>query len=189
MNGKKVFFLLIFLFSVSTAIYSFKWDIFPLLVSFFILIYFFYKFNAGSFNKSNLDNFPFKYKKKQFLLSKKELSFYNFLRDNISDKYSIMCSVRLIDVIEPVDKRDYTAKAKIIQKHIDFLIVTSWYLNPVLAIELNDSSHRDSKRFERDNFLDLAFQTAWLPLIFVSTRDLSKKEYLKKLLSEFIELS
>lgn len=140
-------------------------------------------------NNDKLNKFPFKYKKKQFLLTKKELSFYNFLKNNIPDKYSIMCSVRLIDIIEPVDKRDYTAKAKIIQKHIDFLIVTSWYLNPVLAIELNDSSHRDPKRFERDNFLDLAFQTAWLPLIFVSTRDLDKKEYLRKLLSEFIELS
>jgi very-short-patch-repair endonuclease len=134
------------------------------------------------------NSFNLKYKKKDFLLTKKELSFYNFLVDNISDKYSVMCSVRLIDIIEPLDKKDFTARAKVIQKHIDFLVCSKWYLNPILAIELNDTSHRNSKRYERDNFLDLVFQSAWLPLLFVSTRDLGKKEYLKSLLSDFIEI-
>ncbi|SFV68024.1 hypothetical protein MNB_SV-13-1334 [hydrothermal vent metagenome] len=37
--------------------------------------------------------------------------------------------------------------------------------------------------------MDLAFQSAGLPLIFVSTRDMLKKEYVKSLLSEFLDLS
>jgi len=130
----------------------------------------------------------YSYKKKDFLLTKKELSFYHFLQENLADKYSIMCSVRVIDIIEPVDKKDFTAKAKIIQKHIDFLVCTKWYLNPVLAIELNDWTHRSKDRYERDNFLDLAFQSAGLPLLFVSTRDIQKKEYVRSLLSEFVDL-
>ena len=99
-----------------------------------------------------------------------------------------MCSVRVIDIIEPVDKKDFIAKSKIIQKHIDFLVCTKWYLNPVLAIELNDWTHRTKDRYERDNFLDLAFQSAGLPLLFVSTRDMQKKEYVRSLLSEFVDL-
>lgn len=133
-------------------------------------------------------NKNFVYKKKEFLLTKTELKFYNFLNEIISNEYTIMCSVRLIDILQPVYKKDIVAKNKVIQKQIDFLVCSKGYLNPILAIELNDSSHKQQKRYERDNFLDLAFQSAWLPLLFISTNDMNKTNYLKSIFSDFIKV-
>jgi len=127
------------------------------------------------------------YKKRDFLLTKNELKFYYVLKSILWDKYSIFCQVRAIDLVEPIND-DIVAKNKIIQKHIDFVICSPKRFQPKLAIELNDSTHKRVDRNQRDNFLDLAFQSAWLPLIFVSTRDMTKKEYLRSLLSEFIDL-
>ena len=131
-------------------------------------------------------NIEFVYKKKEFLLTKNELYFYSFLKDILKWKYTIMCNVRLIDILTPIWENKFIWRSKIIQKHIDFLICTNWYLNPVLAIELNDSSHKKIKRYERDNFLDLAFQSAWLPLLFISTSDFKKKNYIVSILSDFL---
>ena len=129
----------------------------------------------------------FVYKKKDFLLTKTELKFYYILKEILWDKYSIFCQIRAIDLIQPLHN-DLTSKNKIIQKHIDFVICSPKWFQPKLAIELNDPTHKKSKRYERDNFLDLAFQSAWLPLIFVSTSDMKRKEYLKSLLSDFLEI-
>ena len=129
----------------------------------------------------------FVYKKKDFLLTKTELKFYYILKEILWDKYQIFCQIRAIDLIQPLHN-DLTSKNKIIQKHIDFVICSPKWFQPKLAIELNDPTHKKSKRYERDNFLDLAFQSAWMPLIFISTSDMKRKEYLKSLFSEFLEI-
>ena len=41
------------------------------------------------------------------------------------------------------------------------------YLNPLLAIELDDSSHYRNDRVERDDFVEDAFEDAGLPLLRV----------------------
>jgi len=94
----------------------------------------FLKFIFGDNSKKVKKENQLSYRKKQFLLTKKELRFYNILKELILDKYVIMCSVRLIDIIEPANKKNYTARAKVIQKHIDFLICSRWYLSVCLII-------------------------------------------------------
>jgi hypothetical protein len=56
---------------------------------------------------------------------------------------------------------------KIAAKHIDFLLVEPDRLEPVLAIELDDSSHSRSDRRERDQFLDELFGIVNFPLLRV----------------------
>ena len=52
-------------------------------------------------------------------------------------------------------------------KHIDFLICNS-YFNPVIAIELNGSSHNRPDRIDRDNLVSEIFKVANLPLEVVN---------------------
>jgi len=44
------------------------------------------------------------------------------------------------------------------------------YFDPILAIELDDSSHREGRRRERDSFVDDALSAAELPLLRVPVR-------------------
>ena len=59
---------------------------------------------------------------------------------------------------------------KIDRKRVDFLLCDPKTLKPVLAIELDDSSHERLNRQERDHFVDEVFAAAQLPLVRVPVR-------------------
>lgn len=110
-------------------------------------------------------NFP--YKKKDYLFTKAEQSFYEVLKFATSElSISIFAKVRLADLVylpKNTDKR-LTYWNKIQSKHIDFVICDS-KLKPVLAIELNDSSHKEIPRIDRDNFVEKVLSNAKLSFI------------------------
>ncbi len=59
---------------------------------------------------------------------------------------------------------------KINRKHVDFLICDGISLKPLMAIELDDKSHQQIKRIERDAFVDEVFKAAKLPLIHIPVK-------------------
>lgn len=110
------------------------------------------------------------YKKNSFLLTKAEFSFYKVLILAVNEMNLYVCpKVRLADIIHvsgiSISKFYYTYFNKIQSKHIDFLLCRDDYLIPVLAIELDDSSHSNLSRVKRDLFLESALQSAKLPLL------------------------
>lgn len=109
--------------------------------------------------------------KKKFILTKNEYSFFYKLKP-IAEKHnlSILCKIRLADLIEPLPSTDksewYSAFNRIKSKHIDFVLTTQ-NLNVLLLIELEDSSHEKADRIERDNFVKAAIESAGLKLLCV----------------------
>src|SRR5439155_10027860 len=59
---------------------------------------------------------------------------------------------------------------RIISKHVDFVLCDVDNVAPVLVIELDDSSHSENGRQDRDRFLNDAFASARLPMLRVSAR-------------------
>jgi hypothetical protein len=96
------------------------------------------------------------------LLSPAERSFYGVLMQVIKGRYIVFAKVRMCDVLKHRDQRSLN---KISQKHVDFVLCTPDHISPILAIELDDKSHDQPKRRERDSFVDAAFASAGLPLI------------------------
>lgn len=82
----------------------------------------------------------------------------------------LVIKVRVADLIEPassVDKKTWWKRFRFVaQKHIDFVFLDS-DSRPVIAIELNDKSHEEGHRMERDDSLLAAFTDANVPLLFV----------------------
>ncbi|MCQ4922962.1 DUF2726 domain-containing protein [Tissierella carlieri] len=107
------------------------------------------------------------YEKKKYLLSVAEKNFYDVLSLAIQDtEYYICPKVRLADIITvgKTDKRQ-TYFNKIQSKHIDFLLCDKSSLVPLLAIELDDSSHLKDDRIARDIFVDKSLESAGLNFI------------------------
>lgn len=101
-----------------------------------------------------LTSYRGKYQPRQ-LLTKNEWNAYKKLKQ-IADSYNlIICpKVRLIDIVEPkVGNQENILRAKVIQKHIDFVICNS-NLKILGVLELDDKSHDTKKRMERDFFVD-----------------------------------
>ena len=60
-----------------------------------------------------------------------------------------------------------SARNRIDRKHVDFLLVRTDDLAPLAGIELDDRSHEEEGRQERDAFVDEVFAGAGLPLLHV----------------------
>lgn len=114
------------------------------------------------------------YKKKDFLLTKAERSFYEVLCLALKDSdLRIFIKVRLADLLylpKGTDGRQGLVN-KITSKHVDFVICSSPNLCPVIAVELDDSSHQQASRITRDTFVEQALRDAGLPLIRVPAKE------------------
>ena len=138
-----------------------------------LLLYFLYKtyIENKETNENELkeENIPYC---KKFLLTKNEYYFYKCLKE-IADKNDlcVLAKVRLADLVEVnseakgKERLKYFSKIK--SKHIDFVLCDKSNLYPKLLIELLDSSHNESSRQSRDEFIKKVAEKTNYKIIFV----------------------
>ena len=110
------------------------------------------------------------FSRRKYLLTPPEKRFYNVLR-RIVDGNKIMAKVRLADLVE-ADERHLLRESNfdfIKSKHIDFVICDA-ALSPIIAVELDDSSHRRPDRVARDRDVNRILEIASLPILRVPVR-------------------
>ncbi len=101
-----------------------------------------------------------------------EASFYRVLKQMMGEHLLIFPKVALKEFLFVTDKQNYQSHYnRIDRKHVDFLVCDPNTLQPVFAIELDDSSHRQANRGERDAFVDSALSVANLPLVHIPARE------------------
>jgi hypothetical protein len=105
-------------------------------------------------------------------LTDAENRFLVALEQAVGGRYRIVMKVRLGDLLvaRGSDSAAATVRNKIDRKHIDFVLCTHHPVVPVLAIELDDSSHDRPDRQERDRFVNACMNTAGLPILHVTCR-------------------
>ena len=96
-----------------------------------------------------------------------------------------MAQVRLADVIKVKKGLDNSIRSsafnRIKAKHLDFVACDPSDMSVKFAIELDDSSHKQAKRMERDAFLNDAMQSAGIPLHrFAVKREYDQQEVYDK---------
>ena len=112
------------------------------------------------------------YRQRGKLVTKSELRFYRSLAKAVQDDFEVFAMVRIADLLRVEDGTANYRKwlNKILAKHIDFVLCDPGTLEPKLCIELDDRSHERPDRMERDRFVDLAFESAGLPLLRVEVK-------------------
>ncbi len=111
------------------------------------------------------------YRRRPALFTPAERSFAGVLDQVLDARYRVYGKVRVADIIEPVPGKDrrlwQKAFNRINAKHFDFVICNSGDLVPVCVLELDDSSHQQRKRQQRDEMLQQICAQVQLPLIRV----------------------
>lgn len=125
---------------------------------------------------------PVQYKAK-LLLTKHEFWFYNSLKAVTEPMgLQILAKIRLADLVDPMPNADrkewYRDFAKVQSKHIDFAICDN--MKVLLLIELDDKSHEQAERQERDVFVNAVLSSAGYTLI----RTYGETEPIKQALDE-----
>jgi len=126
------------------------------------------------------------YRKRDHLLTAAERSFYGVLRRVVAGRYQVAWKVRMADVLWIPGGTGNRQRHlnRILAKHLDFVLCHPDSSAPVLAIELDDSSHREGKRRKRDSFVDAALSAAELPLLRVPVRRSYSPQELADLIRE-----
>ena len=110
------------------------------------------------------------FKKKDWLFSKAERSFFGVLKQAASSEFEVFAMVRLADVLW-LPKGTPNAQGhrnRVDQKHVDFVLCEPKDIAPVLVIELDDASHKRQDRQERDALVDEILADAGLPILHVA---------------------
>ena len=109
---------------------------------------------------------------KRKFLSDAEVNFFQILRSVVRDRGHIFVQVPLGHLLFAAgeDKSaNWSKRNTYKQKTIDFLICDARTLRPLVAIELDDSSHGRAKRQTRDDMVHGLLESAGLPFYGVVT--------------------
>lgn len=107
---------------------------------------------------------------RRFLLTKNEYQFFCKLKP-IAQKYNmhILCKIRVADIIQPISTGNrsdwYSRFGHIKSRHVDFALANPENMYVLLAIELDDSSHKQEKTKERDEYINKAYSDANVKLL------------------------
>lgn len=125
-------------------------------------------------NSSTKTDGSLSYQKLPVLFSPAERSFLGVLDLAVGSDFRVFGKVRVADVLAPQGGLSKTERQvalnKINRKHFDFVLCRADDLTVLCAIELNDASHHQKHRQERDGLLAEVCRSAGLPLIMFDAR-------------------
>jgi Protein of unknown function (DUF2726) len=119
---------------------------------------------------------PLPYLKRDSLLTRGELAFFRVLLRVIGNCFGVSIKTRLADIVKcPDELWDTPHGRRLCQKHIDFVLYDRNTSSVIAAVELDDASHDEPARRNRDRFVDAVFKTVSVRLIRI--RAASRYDY------------
>jgi len=123
-----------------------------------------------------------KYEKKP-IMSNYEIMFYNRMKD-LETEYNIVPQLVLSSVVDKKSKQKYRSE---LYRIIDFAIFSKDYSKLLLLIELNDNTHNQRKRKDRDLKVKKICNSAKIKLITFYTKYPNEKDYIINRIKKEIE--
>lgn len=132
------------------------------------------------------------FEKRDPLFSPAERSFLGVLEQSLDKRYRVLGKIRLGDIVKPAkglsNSKRTTAKNKINQKHLDFVICSAADLSVIGVVELDDKSHEKADRAGRDEFVDQALAGAKIPVMHFPVKKGYELQEVRAKLAEAFEL-
>lgn len=131
---------------------------------------------------------PSPFARRSNFFSAAERSFYEILC-RVTPAHTVFAKVRLADLVRvQASGREFWQRFNSISaKHVDF-VVCDEKLAPVVAIELDDSSHDQPERLSRDQFVDSVLESAALPIVHVCAKRGYMVDEIRQLLAPHLRM-
>ncbi|MBP3390225.1 MAG: DUF2726 domain-containing protein [Clostridia bacterium] len=126
------------------------------------------------------DNGKYLYEIRKNLISKSEQSFYNAIKASLPAGY---CAFPQINLATFIDKTDDSRFHNELFRNVDFLVTDAEY-TPKFIIEINDQTHLNNERKERDEKVRKICEEAGIPILKLWTSFGVKPEYVKERIDE-----
>lgn len=124
------------------------------------------------------ENIKKAYQKKWMFSYNEKDAYYKLKEITGKHGYTVFAKVRLLDLVEPIKENPKykTFLWKIQAKHVDFVLCDSKLVARAI-IELDDNSHDQADRKERDKFVDTVLESCGYKVLH--TRNITEEEILK----------
>lgn len=126
------------------------------------------------------DGNPYVYEKKSLLLTKNEQGYFTALKAQVPSGYHVFPQINLAAFVE---KKDGSRFRNELFRNVDFL-VTDGSFAPCIAVEINDKTHTEKDRRERDEKVKSILEEAGIPLVTLWTDYGVNDSYIKKRIDE-----
>lgn len=119
-----------------------------------------------------LGNGPLPYFSREYLLSRSELGFYLALKTAVGHRFMIVPKVRLADIVNCSDADWNIGHGDLLgRRHLDFVLCNRRTSKFALCVELDERTHDNRRRQDRDMFLNRALTTVGVRIIRFRVRD------------------
>ena len=125
------------------------------------------------------------YQSKDFFMTNCEKKYFAVIKQIIGEQYTIQPQINLASIINKTKKTTYRSE---LFRNIDFGIFTADF-QLIVLIEINDRSHERPEKKKRDKKVREICREAQIPLIEFWTKYGIDHSYIKKRLSEFLDIS
>jgi very-short-patch-repair endonuclease len=130
-------------------------------------------------------NNTYNYNLRPLIMTTTEADFFQKLNEVVSEKYFVFPQVHLSALFDHrVKGQEWKyAFSHINGKSVDYVLCDKQSLQPVYAIELDDSTHQFSDRIERDSEVERIFKLTKLPLVRFKNKDVTPSEIIQALMA------
>ena len=125
-------------------------------------------------------NGSYLYSVRKTLISKNEQGFYNVIKAAVPEGYNVFPQINLATFIDRTDDARFHNE---LFRNVDFLITDNEY-TPKFIIEINDQTHLNSERKERDEKVQKICEEAGIPILKLWTSYGVNPEYIKGRINE-----
>jgi len=141
------------------------------------------KVSSGSEKRKVFKNNKYSYFAKALVMTRSEAEFFKKLNTAVSERYFVFPQVHLSALLDHrVKGQDWRIAFRHINgKSVDFVLCDKITLQPVYALELDDSTHDRRDRAERDVEVERIFREAQLPLVRFKSVNISSDEIIQAL--------
>lgn len=130
----------------------------------------------------------YKYSKKEYVITQHELNFYKSLHEAVSGCMIIPQAHLSMFLDHKIRGQNWSRAFSMINgKSVDFLICTK-DMRPLIAIELDDSTHDRPDRQKRDAFVNSIIADADIPMLRFSANNWST-EVIKQRITHILQMS
>ena len=129
------------------------------------------------------DNGKYLYDVRKTLISKSEQGFFNVIRSSVPEGYHVFPQINLASFIDRTDDVRFHNE---LFRNVDFLITDAEY-KPTFIIEINDQTHLNNERRERDEKVLKICEEAGIPILKLWTSYGINPEYIKKRIDETLK--
>ena len=126
------------------------------------------------------DTSKYLYDLRKALISKSEQGFFNAIKSSVPEGYNVFPQINLASIIDRTDDARFHNE---LFRNVDFLVTDAEY-TPKFIIEINDQTHLNNERRERDEKVQKICEEAGIPILKLWTSYGVNPEYIKGRINE-----